>query len=163
MIRKGFVDERILVNYGEYKVVYADLMARHIRQKVIRVPYSLDLEQRLLEIMSKSNHWLCRPIKRYVSSTRTLSYFCFSRAKVLVERRKGKSYVDIAFPKSLANFKYVVARELYVLDLDMKIILRRKFRNGDFIRFVSLYKEYHDGKKDISFWFFIRTKMSLFN
>jgi len=128
------------------------LLNKHFRSNSFYFPYSKTYVKVLLSCMEKSNHRLCKSVINYKMSTKQMWFYTFSRAKILIERKKGSNALEICIPHSLYNFKYMLLKELFLLDYDLAYLIKKYAKTKHkFMKFVATYTEYNELNSNMSF------------
>lgn len=108
-----------------YDLTRAELFAEYDNCVQFYVPKTAECEAVLKAMFERSNHFLQRAVHRWRASGNELSFFCFRRAKVIIEKYSDKDYVYIVMPKKIsAKFKMMVFRKLFALHDQTKGVVR---------------------------------------
>lgn len=125
--------------------------SKYCKNRPLYVPNVENFDNCLVQVMSKSNHWMSKPIFEYSTKTKCMKYFIFARTKVVVYWERGSRYVTMNFPRNIVNsYKLTLFCELLELDSSLKRYMRKRMidpnnRNIEELYEIShLFKRYGD-------------------
>lgn len=146
------------LNRDEFETKKEYFKDKYCKNRPLHLPNTDDFDKSLVKIMSKSNHWMSKPIFEYTCKTSVLKYYIFSRTKVVVYYEKGSKYVTMNFPRNIVNsYKLTLFCELLELDASIKRYMKKVMENPhnrnieEVYSISSLFKEYGDSSTNAYF------------